>query len=141
MGPCGKIPVDTLHEMYLDLADGECLTVCQTKTARSLGSWVRRWPIKTYLFCINGCLFMYDVWVLIDRSDRLENDEKNHSWGEGYIHLYRNKVYVLRLMRFIRFFMAVQEIDAAGTLIFLFLLYCTSCSFKHFQNHLLCLRL
>lgn len=40
LGVYGKIPIDTLTEMYYDTEDGDCITVYQTKSAGSLGSWV-----------------------------------------------------------------------------------------------------
>jgi hypothetical protein len=41
MGVYGRILVDNMHEMYIETDDpDQFLTIYQTKTAQTLGSWV-----------------------------------------------------------------------------------------------------
>ena len=56
LGRSGKIPVDTLFELYLETRDGHMLTLCQSKMAKSLGSWVSDIIASKclYMFCLSG---------------------------------------------------------------------------------------
>jgi len=42
LGVLGRVPVDSLFELYVDTNDGQLLTVYQTKCPASLGGWVSK---------------------------------------------------------------------------------------------------
>ena len=40
LGLYGKIPYDSLQQIYVETADGGCVSAYQTKNSGSLGGWV-----------------------------------------------------------------------------------------------------
>ena len=42
LGNLGRVPIDTLHELYFETRSGALLTFYQTRCSASIGGWVRR---------------------------------------------------------------------------------------------------
>jgi len=40
LGAFGRVPVDTLFQLYLETRHGDTLTICQTRCQASIGGWV-----------------------------------------------------------------------------------------------------
>ena len=51
LGVFGRVPVDTLFQMYIETRRGDTLTISQTKCQASIGGWVR-----TYITIIGNLI-------------------------------------------------------------------------------------